>query len=197
MHDWRAGVFDGFLYPEPVSLLPHEIHTRVASYFGDKAAQRMATGDRGYQRGNRPAAAADATPWPTPYDTTTKYQIQIPPYPESVERAPDSRAWWTEHRPLVLQTGAYGPLKVLDDFAGFRVLSVKNDIIDKIYFVPTGRLEEHNYQLAWDEAIRVQPPRQYRYLERSRPLNAPKAGVGAPARDRVPSSRDHQRGLSG
>ena len=126
-----------------------------------------------------PDAAADATPWPTPDDASTGHVIQIPPYPNPLNGAPDPRAWWAEHRPLVLQTGAYGPLKVLDDFAGFRVLQVKNDIIDKIYFVPTGRLEENNYQLAWEEAIRVQPFRQYRHLEQSRPLGAPRASEGA------------------
>ena len=126
-----------------------------------------------------PGAAPDASPWTIPYDTSFMNQIHVPPYPNPLNAAPDPRAWWPEHRPLVLQTGAYGPLKVLDDFAGFRVLQVKNDIIDKIHFVPTGRLEENNYQLAWEEAIRVQPFRQYRYVEQSRPLGAPLASEGA------------------
>ena len=68
-----------------------------------------------------------------------KYQLQIPPYANPLSAASDPRAWWSEHRPLVLQTAALGPLKVLDDFAAFRVLSVKNDVIDRIHFVPIGR----------------------------------------------------------
>jgi hypothetical protein len=52
-----------------------------------------------------------------------------------------------------VQTGALGALKVLHFLSGFRMLSVKNNVIDKIHFVSTARLEANNYRLAWDEAI--------------------------------------------
>jgi hypothetical protein len=127
-----------------------------------------------------PGAAPDANPWPMPYDAAYKYQLQVPPYANPLSSAPDPRAWWAAHRPLVLQTGALGPLHVLPEFCGFRVLSVRNDVIDKIHLVSTSKLEANEYRLAWEEAIRPEPVRRYLHVERSRRHNAP-AAAGAPS----------------
>lgn len=133
-----------------------------------------------------PGAQPDAAPWPMPFDALTKNMLQVPPYPNPLSAAADPRAWWSEHRPLVLQTGPLGPLKSLSFFSGFRVLAVKNNVIDKVHFVPIERLEASQYRLSWDEAIRPEPVRHHRYVERSRPLGAPR-GVGAPAAIAVPT----------
>lgn len=128
-----------------------------------------------------PGAASDATPWPMPYTATFKYQLQVPPYPTPLTSAPDPRAWWSEHRPLVLQTGALGPLESSQvSFTGFRLLSVKNNVIDKIHFVSMETLDASQYRMPWEQAIQPLPMRHYRHLELSRPLGAP-AAVGAPA----------------
>ena len=128
-----------------------------------------------------PGAAPDATPWPMPYATMYRNQLQVPPYPNPLSTAPDPRAWWAGHRPLVLQTGALGALDNSQvSFSGFRLLMVKNNTIEKIHFISTDRLEASNYRLPFEEAIRPDPPRRHRYLERSRPHKAP-AAVGAPA----------------
>jgi hypothetical protein len=126
-----------------------------------------------------PGAARDGTPWPMPYDDSVENQLQVPPYPNPLSAAPDPRAWWAEHRPLILQTGALGPLKVLSEFAGFRLLSVKRDVIDKIHFVSIEKLEASHFRLAWEDAIRADPPRRYLYLQRSLRHHAPE-GAGAP-----------------
>lgn len=128
-----------------------------------------------------PGAAPDVTPWPMPYDALEKYMVQVPPYANPLNSAPDPRAWWKEHRPLVLQTGALGPYKKSEFFTGFRVIAVKNDVIDKIHYVSIDRLEKHQYGLDWEKAILPEgTPRQYQYVERSRPLGSPPA-VGVPS----------------
>ena len=79
----------------------------------------------------------------------------------------------------MLQTGALGPHKRLEFFSGFRVIAVKRDLIDKIHYVSTARLEEHGYRLDWDQAIQPEPARRYQHIQRSRPLGTPPA-VGVP-----------------
>ncbi|MEO8553308.1 MAG: hypothetical protein ABI678_25220, partial [Kofleriaceae bacterium] len=128
-----------------------------------------------------PYAKPDATPWPMPFDALTKNMLQVPPYPNPLNAASDPRAWWAEHRPLVVQTGALGPLKQTEYFSGFRVIAVKNNVIDKMHFISSARLEEHQFRLPWEQAIAPEPGREYHYVERSRPVGAP------PAADDVPS----------
>ena len=108
------------------------------------------------------SAPADGKPTPLPYDAKHRYIVEVPPYPRPLATAPDARGWWTEHRPLVLQTAALGPLENSQvTFSGFRVLSVKGDVIDKIHFIPTQRLHENGYRLSWEEAIKQEPPQRY------------------------------------
>jgi hypothetical protein len=127
-----------------------------------------------------PSAAPDATPWLMPYAAKFKYQVQVPPYPTPLRSAADPQAWWTGRRPLVLQTGALGPTENSQvSFTGFRVLSVKNNVIDKIHFVAMETLEAGQYRTPWEEAIRPLPMRRHLHVERSRPLGAP-AAMGAP-----------------
>jgi hypothetical protein len=126
-----------------------------------------------------PGVAPDAPPWPLPFEAFIKNQVQVPPYPDPLSTATDPRAWWAAHRPLVLQTGALGPLQVLHEFAGFRVLSIKGDVIRRVHFVSTQRLEANQFRLPWGEAIRPDPVRRHLYVERSRPHQPPPA-VGAP-----------------
>lgn len=127
-----------------------------------------------------PYALPDATPWPMPFDALTKNMLQVPPYPNPLNSAADPRAWWNEHRPLVLQTGALGPLQKEPFFAGFRVIAVKNNVIDKVHFISSARLEENQFRLSWEQAIAPEAGRAYHYVERSRPLEAPLA-TGVPS----------------
>jgi hypothetical protein len=126
-------------------------------------------------------APANGEPTPMPNDATYKHVVQVPPYPKPLATATDARAWWSEHRPLVLQCEAYGPLKDREvSFAGFRVLSVKNDVIDKIHLVRTQRLHESGYQLPWEDAIKPDSTaRRYQHVQRSREHNSPEA-AGVP-----------------
>ena len=132
-------------------------------------------------------ALADATPWPMPYAAKHANQLQVPPYPDPLSHSPDPRAWWAAHRPLVLQTGALGPMEDNQvSFSGFRLLSVKGDVIDKVHSISINRLEANGYRLALEDAVRPDPPRGYRHIDRSRRDHAPEAR-GAPAAMNLPA----------
>jgi len=140
--------------------------------------------------------AADARPdaKPTPVSNMKhKYHLRVPPYPNPLSSAPDAHAWWLSHRPLILQTGSLG---IMEDsqvsFSGFRVLSIKNDVIEKIHFLSSERLEQTGYQLPWEEAIRPEPERpkpqsRFNRIEKSFPINSPKA-TGVPSALFIPSA---------
>ena len=135
----------------------------------------------------RPGADPDQTPWPMPFEAMHDRHVQVPPYPTPLATAADPRAWWDEHRLLVLQTGALGPMENFQvSFSGFRLLRVKGDVIDKIHFIPIERLARNSYRMALEDAVRVDAPGPYAYVERSRPLGPPAAagavaGVSFPA----------------
>lgn len=126
-------------------------------------------------------AERNVTPQPMPYEATHKFQLRVPTYYNPLSNAPDARAWWAEHRPLVLQTGALGPVENTQvSFSGFRLLSVKDDVIEKIHFVSILKLEAARYSIPWEEVIAPAPGRRYKYVERSRYFNIPGA-AGSPA----------------
>ena len=81
-----------------------------------------------------------------------EHEVGIPPYADPLVDSPDPAAWWSTHRPLVLQTGALGPLKVPRIFGGFRVVEVRENVIRRIDRVPIDRLAEHGFVLDWESA---------------------------------------------
>jgi predicted MPP superfamily phosphohydrolase len=108
------------------------------------------------------SAPANGEPTAMPHEAMYKYVVQVPPYPKPLATTPDVRGWWAEHRPLVLQSAALGPLENSQvSFSGFRLLSVKSDMIDKIHFVSTQRLHDSGYRLPWEDAIRPEAPGWY------------------------------------
>lgn len=81
-----------------------------------------------------------------------EHEVAIPPYADPLSDSPDPAAWWSTHRPLVLQTGALGPLKFPRIFGGFRVVEVRENVIRRIDRVPIDRLAEHGFVLDWEAA---------------------------------------------
>jgi len=132
-------------------------------------------------------AERNATPWPLPHEGKYKLHLKVPRYHNPLSDTTDARTWWAEHRPLILQTGALGPMESAPSFSGFRVLSVKNDVIEKIHFVSISKLEQNNYRLPWAEASAIEPASWHKYVERSRYFNWP-AAVGTPATVVTPSN---------
>ena len=114
-------------------------------------------------------APANNRPCRVAYDTTFEYAVSVPPYPRPLAAAADPRAWWAEHRPLVLQTEALGPFQNADaNLAGFRVLSVKADVIRRIEFVSIEALHASNYSISWEKVTRPDPMRSPGHAQRSR-----------------------------
>src|SRR4029077_3745260 len=108
----------------------------------------------------RVVAEADpgAAPTKTPKGARLPFQVDVPPYADPLSSAPNPRAWWDEHRPLVLQTGALGPVESRQvSFSGFRVLTVTENVIEKIHFISTRKLEANGYRLDFAKAIEAEP----------------------------------------
>ena len=96
-------------------------------------------------------APADNQPSETDTATEWKHVVTIPPYARPLTSAADPRAWWAEHRPLVLQSEALGPFKNAEaNLAGFRVLTVKNDVIERVHHVSIETLHASDYQIEWE-----------------------------------------------
>ncbi|MEJ7601261.1 MAG: tachylectin-related carbohydrate-binding protein [Kofleriaceae bacterium] len=103
-------------------------------------------------------AAPDAKPEPLTGLEAFKYAINVPPYATPLASSNDPKAWWASHRPLVLQTGALGPTDTAQvSFSGFRVATVRNNVIEKISFLSSERLENAGWQLSWEEATAPAP----------------------------------------
>ena len=89
-------------------------------------------------RSRRPALAS-THPWPMPSRGQARLDRPGAAVRRSARRAPDAGAWWDRHRPLVLQTGALGPLENDQfSFSGFRVLTVEGGVITAIQPRPDG-----------------------------------------------------------
>jgi hypothetical protein len=132
-------------------------------------------------------APANNQPSRMPIDTKTKYMVTVPPYPEPLTSARDPRAWWAEHRPLVVQTEALGPFKNADaNLGGFRVLSVKNDVIERVHFASIETLDAHDYQVDWQKVITPDPLRAFVHSQRSKEFGGPEA-AGDPCGYVLPS----------
>lgn len=108
-------------------------------------------------------------------DTRTKV-LFTPANPDTLNNAFDPADWWLRHRPLVLQTEAYGPLKDLHvNLGGFRVIEVKNNLIRKIHTINTNRLDASAYTLPYDQAIAPEPLTRQFHFQRSIEHDSPKA----------------------
>lgn len=69
-------------------------------------------------------------------------RLEVPPYATPLRTADDPRSWWEEHRPVIMQTAALGPIDTnqrtaMPDatFQGFRLVSVRDNVISKISYV--------------------------------------------------------------
>jgi hypothetical protein len=123
-----------------------------------------------------PDAMPDATPWPMPWDARYDNVVQIPPYPNPLVDAVDKSAWWNEHRPLMVQTAALGPMENNQvSFSGFRLVTVRSDVIQNIDFISSERLELNQFRMPLADAVRIDPLGQWRHFERSRRFTTAKA----------------------
>ena len=109
-------------------------------------------------------------------DENRKKVVFIPPNPDTLNSSGNPAEWWERHRPLVLQTEAYGPLKDAHvNLGGFRMIEVKGNVIQKIHTINTNRLNASGYTLPFDQAIQPEPLTPQRHFQRSIEHGSPKA----------------------
>jgi len=106
---------------------------------------------------------ADASPGAAsaklPYDAFHQRVVRTPPYADPLDQSADPAAWWDEHRPLLLQTGALGPMESSQvSFSGVRLLTVSAGVIQRVAFISVERLEANGFRMPLDAACAVQPP---------------------------------------
>jgi hypothetical protein len=97
----------------------------------------------------------NAQPGGAPTPTQPGYgRLAVPPYSTPLNSAADPRAWWEEHRPLVMQTASLGPMDTNQradvpnaSFQGFRVLSVEDNTISRISYVTLAELRQNAVKL--------------------------------------------------
>lgn len=127
----------------------------------------------------RPGAPVASTPRPMPYDAMHHHVVDVPPYPDPLRRTTDPAGWWARHRPLVVQTAALGLLENSQvSFAGFRLLSVRNDVITSIDHVSMERLHAHDFRIPFEQVV-ARPVDPYALAQRTVEHGAPPA-AGAP-----------------
>jgi hypothetical protein len=135
-------------------------------------------------------APANNEPSELPFEDAYTHVVSVPPYPKPLSAAPDARAWWAEHRPLVMQGEALGPFKnAYANLAGFRVISVTGDVIERIHTVSIEKLHAANYQIDWQQLIAPEGPRALLHSQRSREFGMPPA-AGDPCMFSLPPAAD-------
>jgi 3',5'-cyclic AMP phosphodiesterase CpdA len=135
-----------FYTQNPQSYYPFNFHTTWSSLTFNAPPNHPNT-EKTYVR-IMPGAAPDTRPKKSPADG--EYRLSVPPYADPLAKSGNPQQWWAQHRPLVLQTGALGPLdSQAASFTGFRMLVVKNDFIDKIHYIKMQDLRQANYRLPW------------------------------------------------
>jgi hypothetical protein len=161
--DGEIAFFMDFYTGNPGNYYPSRFAAPADTLPGLEGADRITTAETTWVMVD-PGSPPESKPYRIE-DSFFDYEVGVPPYARPLSDASDPRAWWTDHRPLVLQTAALGPVKVLPMFAGFRVLQISGDVITAVHRVRIDRLETANYVLPWEEAIKPSPP-----------LRAPAAG---------------------
>jgi len=114
-------------------------------------------------------APASGRPFEMPIKAAAqKYVVKVPPYADPLDKAGNKQAWWDKHRPLIVQTAALGPFDTPEaDFCGFRLISVKNNLIDRIQFCSINVLHAKGYVCDWGQAIGLPAPSAYRHRQRT------------------------------
>lgn len=124
-------------------------------------------------------AVASASPWPMPGPARHRQVVFVPPYADPLDQATDPRAWWDKHKPLQLQTGAVGLWENQEvSFSGFRLIRLRDNVIERIDFVSRIRLDESGWSASLAEVTAPLPPRSHRLVPRSdRVAHPPAAGT--------------------
>lgn len=99
---------------------------------------------------------------PPPSGSTSQLrQVEVPPYPRPLSAATDAKAWWRQHRPLIVQTAGLGPIEASQRsadkkpvFNGFRVMLVRDDVISEMHYVTMTELRNRHLRMPWESSPR-------------------------------------------
>ncbi|MBK7391652.1 MAG: hypothetical protein IPI23_22040 [Bacteroidetes bacterium] len=71
--------------------------------------------------------------------------------------------WWNQHRPIIVQTAALGPIEANNRkdvsvnpgrpgpaFRGFRYIKINNNVISKMHYVTMAELYSNNFRMPWE-----------------------------------------------
>ena len=133
----------------------HDFYTENPSgYYGSRKAA-VNFGQQRVMVSVKEGAPPNGTPTNLAQDSRwegEEWRLDVPPYPRPLATATDIPAWWSQHRPLILQTGAVGPMegqsnnrrepkKRMPDpsFQGYRLITVTDDKISAIHYIKAAR----------------------------------------------------------
>jgi hypothetical protein len=87
-------------------------------------------------------------------------RLKLAPYSRPLNAVRDfheKKKWWQEHRPLIMQTAAVGPLENSQrslrpdpTFNGFRVVLVRQNTVSRIHYVRMQALRDNHFQMPWE-----------------------------------------------
>ncbi|HVG13250.1 MAG TPA: metallophosphoesterase, partial [Flavisolibacter sp.] len=97
------------------------------------------------------------------------WQVEVPPYNNTLNKSSNPKNWWLQHRPLMMQTGALGSSgnnrkdpsvnKEIPEpnFSGVRLVTVKNNVIAKMRYLLMADIRKHNFKLPWEPSRSLTP----------------------------------------
>jgi len=134
-----------FYYPSKML-----VNSRIKAV--DRAFPLMTTKKIEEIRSLSPTEAADAVAQPSSF--------AVPTYPNPLNGIADPqkrKEWWNDHRPLIVQTAAVGPLensqrstKPEPTFNGFRVGLVLQNMVSRIHYVRMKELRDNRLKMPWE-----------------------------------------------
>jgi len=92
--------------------------------------------------------------------------VKTPPFGDPLNAAHDKAAWWAQHRPLLVQTAALGPIgsgsndrrepgkrKPNPIFQGFRLITVSGKNISSIRYLILPEVRAHNFEMPFEKEV--------------------------------------------
>lgn len=89
--------------------------------------------------------------------------LSVPTYPNPLIDATSPENWWNQHRPIIVQTAALGPIEANNRkdasvnpkrpgpaFRGFRYIKINNNVISKMHYVTMAELYSNNFRMPWE-----------------------------------------------
>lgn len=113
-----------------------------------------------------PGSPPDGTVVPVKIEEPTIWpdmsELHVPPYASPLSDTLNPSQWWNDHSPVIVQTAALGPCtntrpaKAVNEnppgpnFAGFRMIEIKDNVIEKVHYVLSEETRAGQFPLSWE-----------------------------------------------